>query len=112
VNEFYPGDGWRRLTGRRLPVKTSAVGRKLRQDWLRRFGVRFAGTVNHDQLDACLGALLGAAADGHVAGLGVARLGAPLRVDRTGVLREGPIVVPCRAEDGAPKSGVVAVRAR
>lgn len=94
VNEFYPGEGWRRLAGRRLPVKTTAVGRKLRGDWLRRFGVRLPGTASHDQLDACLGALLAAAADGRVAGLEVEWVGPPLRVDRSGALREGPIALP------------------
>ena len=97
VNEFYPGEGWRRLAGRRLPIKSSAVGRKVRADWLRRFGVRLSGPLSHDQLDACLGALLAAAADGRVPGLAVERLGPALRVAGDGTLREGPILLPVAA---------------
>lgn len=95
VNEYYPGEGWVRLSQRRLPNKRSAVGRKVRQDLLRRFGVRFerGATPDHDMLDACLGALLAAAADGAVAGLGIETVGLPLQADRQG-LREGPIVLP------------------
>ncbi len=96
ANEFYPGEGWTRLSQRRLPRKTSAVGRKIRQDLLRRFGVEFSrGTaLSHDALDACLGALMAAAADGAVPGLAVESVGLALQRSGDGVLREGPIVLP------------------
>lgn len=96
VCEFYPGEGWLRLSQRRLPNKTSAVGRKVRFDLLRRFGVRFprGACLGHDALDACLGALLAAAADGAVPGVGVEALGLGLQHGRDGVLREGPIMMP------------------
>ena len=95
VCEYYPGEGWVRLSQRRLPNKRSAVGRKVRQDLLRRYGVRFprGAAPGHDELDACLGALLAAAADGAVAGLGIETVGLALQAGTHG-LREGPIVLP------------------
>lgn len=96
VNEFYPAAAWFRLAGqRRLPVKTSAVGRRVRLDLLRRHGVRFPRRLSpsHDALDACLGAFLAAIADHRVAGMSLETCGLPLRRDRDG-LREGPILLP------------------
>ena len=95
VCEFYPGEGWIRLSQRRLPNKHSAVGRKVRLDLLRRFGVRFPrGPIpDHDALDACLGALMAAAADGIVPGVALVSVGVPLRHGQDG-LREGPIMLP------------------
>lgn len=95
VSEYYPAEAWVRLGQRRLPNKQSAVGRKVRLDLLRRFGVRCSrgAALSHDMLDACLGALLAAAADGVVAGVAVQALGLPLQQGRDG-LREGPIMIP------------------
>ena len=95
VCEYYPGEGWIRLSQRRLPNKHSAVGRKVRLDLLRRFGVRFprGPTPGHDALDACLGALMAAAADGIVPAVTLESVGLPLRNGQDG-LREGPIMLP------------------
>ncbi len=96
ASEFYPGEGWIRLSQRRLPRKTSAVGRKVRHDLLRRFGVEFSrgAAPNDDALDACLAALTAAGADGAVRGLAVESVGLALQRGADGVLREGPIVLP------------------
>lgn len=95
VCEYYPGEGWLRLGQRRLPNKRSAVGRKVRADLLRRYGVRLprGHQLSHDALDAGLGALLAASADDAVPGLAAQALGMPLQHGRDG-LREGPIQVP------------------
>lgn len=97
IGEFYPGEGWSRLSHCRLPRKTSAVGRKVRLDWLRRFGVQFdrPATLSHDALDACLGALVAAAADAAVPGMSVETVGLALQRGPDLQLREGPIVLPC-----------------
>ncbi|MEJ2344789.1 MAG: DUF429 domain-containing protein [Gammaproteobacteria bacterium] len=97
VHEFYPGGAWPRLAGRRLSRKTSEAGRRQRTALLRRFGVHLDPTgepLSHDRLDACLGAVLAAAADGAIAGLQVAPVGCALWRDDGGILREGPIVMP------------------
>lgn len=101
VSEFYPGEGWVRLSQRRLPRKTSAVGRKARLDLLRRFGVQFprGAVLSHDALDACLGALTAAAADGAVPGVAVEAVGLALQRGSDGILREGPIILPRLTEN-------------
>jgi hypothetical protein len=48
----------------------------------------------HDQNDAAVAALLAAAADNEVPGLGVVAIGAPLSIDSDGTLREGPMIIP------------------
>lgn len=106
VHEFYPGGAWPRLAGRRLARKTSLEGRRQRTTLLRSFGVRFdsgSKPLSHDRNDACLGALLAAAADGGVAGLQVERVGPALWLDVRGILREGPIVMPAVADESASR---------
>jgi hypothetical protein len=48
----------------------------------------------HDQNDACVSALLAAAADGRVPGVTLLAIGSPLFADTNGTLREGPMVIP------------------
>lgn len=106
VHECYPGGAWSRLAGRRLARKTSNEGRRQRTALLQRFGVRFGSGVeplSHDRNDACVGALLAAAADGGVAGLRVERVGPAVWLDASGVLREGPIVMPVIADEPASR---------
>lgn len=95
VSEFYPAETWVRLSQRRLPTKTSAVGRKVRTDLLRRMGVRLPLRFEptHDALDACVGAVLAAAADGRVPGVGAQAHGLALQIQGN-TLREGPIWLP------------------
>jgi hypothetical protein len=103
VHECYPGGGWPRLAGRRLARKTSEEGRRQRTALLLGFGVRFDSggePLTHDRNDACLGALLAAAADGAVAGLRVEPVGPALWLDDSGILREGPISMPAVVPGG------------
>lgn len=61
---------------------------------LESFGVSFpAIRLTDDHFDACLGALLAAASDGHVSGAAVTRAGAPLFRDQKRLLREGEILL-------------------
>ncbi|NIP74054.1 MAG: DUF429 domain-containing protein [Gammaproteobacteria bacterium] len=96
IHEFYPAYAWRCLAGERLARKQSPDGRRQRGSLLKDLGVELPRGFRapHDQNDACLGAVLAAAADGRVPGVRVEALGEPLRRDRCGSLREGPIVVP------------------
>ena len=48
----------------------------------------------HDQNDACVAGLMGAVADGRIAGLTARAIGLPLSVDKDGTLREGTMVIP------------------
>ncbi|AYC31510.1 DUF429 domain-containing protein [Pseudomonas cavernae] len=91
VSEAYPGDAWKRLAPG-LMNKAKPQGRQARKAILERLGVRnLPESPSHDHLDACLCALIAAAADGKVAGLAVRSLGAPLLRDSEGVWREGPM---------------------
>ena len=94
--EYYPGDAWKRLAGGTLPNKADKEGRRRRRELLTALGVTgLPDRPSHDANDACLGALLAAAADSRVPGLGLALVGEPLVIDAAGTLREGPILVPC-----------------
>jgi len=93
--EVYPAAIWTRLA-RRLPHKRRAAGRQARGAILKALGVALSETAfTHDQLDACVAALLGAAADGRTPGIGIEAVGDTVfRDEATGCLREGQIVVP------------------
>jgi hypothetical protein len=94
--EFFPGSNWSLLAGERLPKKETPEGRQARRALLERLGVVFprGSAPTHDGLDACLGALIAAAADGRLPGSTVERVGAPL--ERGGSsLREGYILRLC-----------------
>jgi hypothetical protein len=90
--EVYPAAIWTRLA-RRLPNKRRSAGRQARGAILKVLGVALPETaITHDQLDACAAALLGAAADGHTPGIGIAAIGDTVFWDEaTGCLREGQI---------------------
>jgi hypothetical protein len=92
VAEHYPGGLWRRLSPG-MPTKKTATGMAARKAILESFGVAFpAIELTDDHFDACLGALLAAASDGHVSGAAVTRAGAPLFRDQKR-LREGEILL-------------------
>lgn len=93
--EVYPAAIWTRLA-RRLPNKKRSSGRQARGAILKVLGVVLPdAALSHDELDACAAALLGAAAEGHIAGIGVAAVGDTVFWDETmGCLREGQILVP------------------
>jgi hypothetical protein len=92
VAEHYPGANWRRLVGP-LPAKRTPEGLRARRAVLEALGVVFPDQpLRDDHLDACLGAVIAAAADGAVPSASVERIGPPLSVD-AGVLREGPVLV-------------------
>jgi hypothetical protein len=95
VSEIYPGYLWKILSGGRpLPKKGTAEGRRDRKRILESFGVRgLCALPTHDENDACLGALVAAAADGRVPGLEACSIGGPLFRDAEGALREGPMVI-------------------
>ena len=114
--EQYPGGNWTRLAGARLPKKTTEAGRQARRLVLETLGVVFPHSVPlaDDHLDAALGAVIAAAADGCVAGASVATIGWPLVVDAAGQPREGTILLleldkrtqlRVRAALGAPRGG-------
>ena len=91
--ETYPGAAWRRLAPG-LPNKQHRAGRMARAAVLEHLGVNdLPAAPSHDQLDACLCALLAAAIDGRVEGISVQVLGLPLHQDADGTWREGGIVV-------------------
>jgi hypothetical protein len=93
--EYYPGDAWPRLAGRRLPKTSTTEGRRVRRELLHTLGVRKLPELpTHDQSDACLGAILAAAADRQIRGLTVVGFGDPLATAADGGLREGPIAAP------------------
>jgi hypothetical protein len=93
IGEHYPGGNWRCMGGA-LPSKRSAAGLEARRSILERLGVRFPfnARLTHDHLDAALGAVIAAVADGVVPGARVERVGANLVCDG-GALREGPILI-------------------
>lgn len=92
VWEVYPALLWRRLASG-LSKKTTVAGMAQRRAILERLGQVFERTkLNHDQLDAAVGALAAAASAGKVPGLTVVLLGESLVVRPSGELEEGPIV--------------------
>jgi hypothetical protein len=96
ASEVYPGHIWNILGGdRTLPKKSTEEGRRARRRILEALGVcGLPSLPTHDQNDACVSALLAAAADGVVPGVIPHAIGSPLLIDRFGVLREGPMVIP------------------
>lgn len=99
VSEIYPGYIWCMLGNRTLPNKSSVAGRQARKHILQALGViDLPDLPTHDQNDACIGAVLAAAANGCVHGLTVRGLGNPLEIDINGALREGPMVIPVISE--------------
>lgn len=93
--EYYPGDAWLRLAGGRLPNKRTRAGRRVRAEILTLLGVSALPALpSHDENDACLGAMLAAAADTQISGLDIDLAGEALTLDRDKRLREGPIAVP------------------
>jgi hypothetical protein len=98
VNEVYPGHIWSILAPCVLPKKSTKEGRLARKRILEAIGVLgLPGLPTHDQNDACVGALMGAAADGKTPGMTVRAIGLPLTNDR-GLLREGTMIVPVIGE--------------
>lgn len=93
ASEHYPGGNWRRLAGS-LPSKKRPEGIIARRVVLEALGVQFPDglRLTDDHLDACLGAVIAAAADGCVTGARVERCGADLVRDGSR-LREGPILI-------------------
>jgi NAD(P) transhydrogenase len=90
--ETYPADLWRKWSGRRIPKKSSPAGRRARHEILRGFGVDLPvgpEAITHDELDAAAAALLA-----YLWATGEAKLYGPPPVfdEKTGVIREGPIV--------------------
>jgi hypothetical protein len=90
VGEVYPGDLWPRLAApglmadRLLPKKTSREGRLIRRELLKAAGVRFEPTFGegtHDQLDACLAAIVAAARRCKVPDLETHPVGKPIYRD-------------------------------
>jgi hypothetical protein len=95
VSEVYPGHIWKILANRPIPKKSSDEGRLARKGILAVLGVsRLPELPTHDQNDACVAAVLAAAADGAVPGLTLKAIGSPLKVDADGTLREGFMVIP------------------
>ena len=95
VSEVYPGNIWHRLVRRVIPKKSTGAGRSARKLILETLGVtNLPDLPTHDQNDACVSAVLAAAADGKMSGMTVRGVGLPLAIDAGGTLREGPLVVP------------------
>lgn len=100
ISEVYPGDIWYRLVGRTIPKKSTHEGRRARKLILQALGlIGLPELPTHDQNDACISALMAAAADGKVGGVCVHGIGLPLARDPVGTLREGPIVVPFLSQE-------------
>ena len=95
VHEVYPAAIWTRLV-RRLPNKRRRDGRQARAAILQALGVGVPdGIVSHDELDACVAALLAATADGRIEGIRVVAVGDLVYWDREAACpREGQILVP------------------
>ena len=96
VFEVYPGHIWAILSGGRpLPRKATDDGRIARKHILESFGISGLPLLpTHDQNDACVAAMIAAAADGQISTMSVAAIGDPLSVDARGVLREGSMIIP------------------
>lgn len=100
ISEVYPGDIWHRLVGRSIPKKSTPAGRQGRKLILQALGViGLPDLPTHDQNDACISAVMAAAADAKIAGMSVHGIGFPLARDPDGTLREGPIVIPTLSEE-------------
>ena len=96
VGEVYPGGIWRRLTSRRIPGKKHELGRQARKEILSLLGVLewpHENLPSDDENDACVAALMAAAARGAVPGMGTHGIGIPLMVI-DGQRREGELVMP------------------
>lgn len=95
LQEVYPGAIWSRLASA-LFRKTTQKGRSQRAAILRELGLELPdGSASHDQLDACISAAIGAAADGLIPGIKVEAVGTPISWDEGNkCLREGLILVP------------------
>jgi hypothetical protein len=94
LQEVYPAAIWTRLA-RGLPNKRRRDGRQTRVAILRALGVGVCDALSHDELDACAAALLAAAANGRIQGVGVAGVGDPVYWDNDAAcLREGQILIP------------------
>jgi hypothetical protein len=96
VSEVYPGHIWTILAGRRvLPKKSTGEGRLARKHILEALGVSGLPELpTHDQNDACIAAVLAAAADGAVPGITPTGIGSLLFAGADGTLREGLMVIP------------------
>jgi hypothetical protein len=100
VSEVYPGNIWGRLAKRVLPKKSTNEGRQARRLILQALGVTDLPSLpTHDENDACISAVVGAAADGKVTGVTVCGLGLPLVIEAGGTMREGLMVIPEISED-------------
>lgn len=107
ASEVYPGHIWTILSrSHMLPAKSTDTGRLIRMRMLECSGVHgLPALPTDDQNDACLAALMGAAADNGVPGLRAVAIGLPLCTDFDGTLREGPMIVPMVA---ASTAGMIA----
>jgi hypothetical protein len=95
ASEVYPGHLWKILAGPGLPKKGTVEGRVRRKRILESLGISgLPDLPTHDENDACVAAVLAAAADGAVPGMTLKGVGVPLISDPDGTLREGLIVVP------------------
>ena len=100
ISEVYPGDIWHRLVGRTIPKKSTREGRRARKLILQAFGIiGLPELPTHDQNDACISALIAAAADSKISVMDVRGIGLPLVRDPNGMLREGPIVIPLPSDE-------------
>jgi hypothetical protein len=100
ISEVYPGDIWHRLVGRTIPKKSTRDGRRARKLILQALGITGLPELpTHDQNDACISALMAAAAGSKVSGMGVRSIGLPLVRDSGGMLREGPIIIPLPSDE-------------
>lgn len=78
-----------------LSKKSSNGGRQARKAILQALGVvDLPDLPTHDENDACISAVLAAAADSKVRGMTVRGLGSPLEIGSDGTMREGPMVIP------------------
>lgn len=94
IFECYPAAAWKNLSPfLALRSKRTREGRNDRCQLLQRLGVVWShqAELSHDQIDACLCAVISAAMDDRLAKLNVSTVGEPLYIDRAGNLREGPI---------------------
>jgi hypothetical protein len=103
VQEVYPAHIWKILATSPLEPKTTVLGRDQRARILTQCGVSgLPARPGHDQLDACVSALLGAAADGLVTGVSVRPVGVQARWDAAAdSFREGVILSAVRREADA-----------
>jgi hypothetical protein len=94
ISEVYPAFLWASF-GTRLPKKSLISGRVVRRKILESFQVKGLPAIpTHDQNDACIAALLGAAAAGLVPGMKTTAVGLPLEKGTDGIWREGQLIIP------------------